>query len=398
MIFKQRSISENIVFIAALGLLAGIVLSWPLWNVAARCCFPTLPLWGGSPQAPHLSHWSESAWVAGLALLLIGPFVFSGKKILPGLLAVWLAWLCLLDLNRLQPWVWMYLLIFAAAIWEKKDDEASNTNLMRWLLAGIYFWSGINKLTPYFANDTFAWFCETFGLTRSLGQYPIFGYALGLLEASFAAGLLWHKTRPYFRWLVLGFHCLVVVFLLKQNWNWVVIPWNLAMASMVWVLSSTAPVSGTTANVSRRFLPIPHSLREAPKAAWLILLLVWLAPALGLFRCWPHTLSWQLYTNTQPEATFFAESGKVNATAESFWVWEKYAYDDGTKLFFDDWANDELKVPMFATRHTFRQLGRYLCRCASEPEQASLFILHVRPWHPSAEKMEEIPCRQLNPN
>ena len=377
MFFKKKSATEQVISIAALGFLGGILLSWPLWNEAARFWFPLLPVWGGATKPPLWGSFIHCAKPIGLITLLLLTFFFSGKKWLLAALTVWAIGLCCLDINRLQPWVWLYILVFVAVFFGKKENEISTANALRWLLAGVYFWSGFNKLTPYFAEDNFAWFCGAFAFTKPFGEYPVLGYAVASLEMSFAAGLIWEKTRLYFRWVVVGFHGVVILFLLKLDWNWVVIPWNVAMAGMVWGLFPENSGSKPTGVVQQ-----------------VIVVVVWLAPVLYFFNLWPHTLSWQLYSNTQPEATFFAEKNTGYANTESEQVWGKYAFDDGTKILLDDWATDELKVPMFATARTFRQVGKYLCPHFVS-DSAGLYILSVHRWDKSAEKMEKIPCREL---
>lgn len=374
MFFKQKSVVEKVVGIAAPGLLGGVLLSWPLWNDTARAAFPLLPLFG------EASLKKSDGWQALFqpiftvaAIFCVG--IFSSKKWPLALLAVWMLWLCALDINRLQPWVWFYLLIFAIVFLGKKENETSTTHTLRWLLAAVYFWGGFSKLTPYFAEDNFAWFCEAFDFTQPLARFPLIGYAIAFLEMTFAVGFLWDKTRSYFRWIIIGFHALIIVFLLKLNWNWVVVPWNLGMAAMVWALAKNS--EETAVNPSQKG----------------IVAFIWLTPALAYFQLLPQNLAWQLYSNTQPEATFFSQNSPPCASFSK--IWGKHAFDGGTKLLLDDWANDELRVPMFASERTFRQVGQYLCACSANPDSAGLYILKVNRWNKSAEKMEKIPCRAL---
>lgn len=391
MLLKRFSIAEKIACIAAAGLLGGVILSWPLWSELSRRSFPVLPLFGDATldRGPD---WG----VLMQPYLAVALIVFTGisphKKRFPVLLVLWLLWLCLLDVNRLQPWVWFYLLVFGIVICREKTNEKQSITALSWLLAGIYFWSGFNKLTPYFAENNFAWFCEAFSFTRPFSKFPSLGYGIAFFEMAFAAGLIWERTRLYFRWIVIGFHSVIIIFLLKLNWNHVVIPWNAAMAGMVWVLHP---------NVA------PSPSEEKPGMKWDILLsgFSWVAPIFCFLHLWPYALSWQLYTNTQPEATFYSEGEAVKLSCTTDFseshlqkMWQKHAFAGGSKLLLDDWANDALRVPMFASERTFRQTGRYLCRCLAEPDSAGLYILTVNRWDRSAEKMEKIPCSELMMN
>jgi hypothetical protein len=100
-----------------------------------------------------------------------------------------------------------------------------------------------------------------------------------------------------------------------------------------------------------------------------------------------------MYSNTQPEATYYRDKNPMFATIEEEEMWEKYAFDEDSKLLLDDWAMDELKVPAFAAKRTFCQMGKYLIKSCNDDK--GVYILTVNRWDKSAEKMEKIPCREL---
>ena len=379
MIFNRLSLTQKVVLLTALGLLSGIALSWPLWYAAARTLFPLLPIVGPAyREAAGLSLLGSS----GLLLSLAAVLIFSAKKIPIIILLVCLLLLCGLDLNRLQPWVWLYGLVLAIVVFDQSSIETRDT--LRWLVAAVYIWSGFHKLTPYFAEDNFAWFCSAFRFTAPFANFSVLGYGVALLEILLAFGLLWPRTRSAFRWLVLVFHGSVVLMLspLGLNWNAVVIPWNLTLAALVWVIYAPSDATFLPKNNAHRFL----------------LILAGIAPLLHFAEAWPEALSWKLYSNTQTEATFYAPAGSFNKTMEQEALWEANAYDHGTKMLLDDWANAELHTPMFGTERNFRQTALYLCGCTTQPDRAGLYLLTVQPWDRKAEQWQKIPCRELHNN
>lgn len=190
---------------------------------------------------------------------------------------------------------------------------------------------------------------------------------------SFAAGLLWSKTRRIFRWPITVMHLLIVICLIRLDWNPVVIPWNLAMIALVWL------AAGDRVPVGRPAL-----------ASALIISFACIAPALHRFHKWPEALSWSLYSNTQPEATYYAIQPHYTYR-EPEEVWESLSFDNRSKMLLDDWAHDELHVPMFVSERTFRQTGRYLCRNIHS-DSSGLIILRVNPWSRADERIEQIPC------
>jgi hypothetical protein len=75
-------------------------------------------------------------------------------------------------------------------------------------------------------------------------------------------------------------------------------------------------------------------------------------------------------------------------------VWPEWTKGE-PQLLLDDWAMRDLRVPIFASERTFRQMGRYLCGCLAQPDStAALYILSVERWDKSAVRDEKIPCRE----
>ena len=196
-------------------------------------------------------------------------------------------------------------------------------------------------------------------------------------------GLIWEKTRKIAGFGLIGLHVLICIFLVKMGWNLVVIPWNIALASMLWL--TTKPDNSNT--------PISPSANFSTPALLLPLVLAWFCPLFYFFNCWPHNLSWQLYSNTQPEATFFAEGNTLPPNSAVYNIWEKHAFEQQTMLLLDDWAIEAFQTPMFASEHTFQQMREYLCSQSGEGKgKRGMFILRVNPWNKSAEQLQKIDC------
>lgn len=403
---ESRS-THIVVRLIAQAMVAHIAFSWPLWYSGGGRTFPLLPVFGPA-QAPTASLWDTvQLGICLLTLFVAG--VFPAKKYTAWLVLAVLIWMIAQDLNRLQPWSYFYLLVLGIVAVAGSDGRLATRGL-QWLLAAVYAWGGFNKITPYFAEDNFPWFCEAFTWTQPLGAYPALGYAVALAELLLAPGLLWGKSRPVFRWLAIGFHAFIILALspLGLDWNLVVIPWNVAMAGMVWVLFSN---SGDATDSTPRFrvsavkrlrdlapllLGTARSLRASALtslATRAILALAWVFPALNILHLWDEPLSWKMYSNTQTEAGFFLDSGSICPEVQP--EWEKYAYDAGSKLLFDDWAFDNLHVPAYNSPGTHQRLAQYLCPCANNSGSSGLHRLTVQRWNRSAERWEKISCTTL---
>lgn len=367
--------------VITIALAAQISLSWPLWHTAGGRTFPELPLPGFQfYPAPAL----EGIQTGLLLLALLATALFPQKTWFRGGLACLVLWLVARDLNRLQPWTYFYLaafgLLFAAG-----NDARTGKRYLQWLVAAVYAWGGFNKITPYFAIDNFPWFCEAFKWTKYFGAFPAAGYAVAAGEMLLGPGLLLEKTRPVFRWLTVLFHLFIALALspLGLDWNTVVIPWNFAMAGMVWVLFRTNPESGM-------YTWRQNSLVRTALATTL-LALAWVLPALNIFHHWDEALSWKMYSNTQTEASFYSKNGAPCAQVVE--AWRQFSYDHGTKMLFDDWAMADIHVPAYNSRRAHLQLARYLCACQESPGQpAGLLLVEVDRWNRSAEREVAIPC------
>ncbi|MEI6409469.1 MAG: hypothetical protein WCR52_08805 [Bacteroidota bacterium] len=414
----RRPVDAVVTRLVAVGLLAGVGLSLPLWFTALRSAMPTVPVFD----------FLAEPGILGLGIVLLGAFLvlYPNRKSPRLILLLFLIAAILSDVNRLQAWVWFYLLLLTAAIFYKDDEgKIKQSVVFQWIIASVYVWGGIYKITPYFAEDNFSWFCDAFAFMKPMGAHPFWGYVLAFSEAVLGIGLLVPFTRRVFRYLALLFHGSVVLMLspLGLNWNLVVIPWNLTMATMVWLLFSSgnaislqAIFSPSKKLRSREIVGVTRSHADNTPGQWeymlriillrlkkrlllqfwpqyLILFAACLAPALNLLGFWPDALSWKMYSNTQSEATFYAPAGAPKGGVSKYW--DQHAFNNGHDLLLDDWSNEELKTPILPQRRVFMQIGRYLCNCTEQKDSAGLYILTVDPYHKAAEQMEFIPCDRL---
>lgn len=356
---------EGLVRIILTGLGACMLLSAGLWLPGERS-FPTLPLFGDAGSRTEIWHSALLVLLCvWLAICIVRP-----KKIFLWPFPVLLLLTCVLDLNRLQPWTWFFMLATGMVA----AGTTSSRKALRWLLAAVYIWGGANKLTPYFAEENFRWFCEVFETTAFLGQFPALGYAVAVFEIILGVLLILPRRKPVWGWIFIVFHVLIIISLLAARWNYVVIPWNAAMALVAF------------------FLLASGEEKKRPNTVQVfLLLLAGFMPLAYYFNEWLYQLSWQLYTNTQPEAVFFSEI-PCDKTGE---VWQKKSFDEGRRLLVDDWSIEELGVPMFYSDHTFRQIGRYLCACSPDFFQTRLIILYVDPWDKNAERTTIYSCEEL---
>jgi hypothetical protein len=357
-----------LVRLTALGMLGGMALSPALWGFGYRGGVPLLPVWGQA-SAVDAAPWLGFLLVAALLGALIQP----NLRLWRWAVIVMIGLLCALDLLRLQPWVWCYVLLFVMSFMPQPWQHT------RWLLGGMYAWSGWHKLTPYFAEDNLSWFCSAFEVLQPVGNMPMVGYTMAAIELLLGVALCMPRSQKLAVYGLWTMHAVILVLLVKLDWNRVVIPWNVCLAALLWQLHRE-----------------PESAVPSRRLPWAALVAAWVLPLFYWVGGWPHTLSWALYSNTQPEATFYAAQNPFPEKTTLHGVWVQFAFEDGKRLLFDDWTAAALQVPLFDSDHTFRQLGQYLCAQHTLGDTTlELSVLKANPWNKSDVHIVTCTCQEL---
>ena len=202
-------------WILCIGILAQLItvwMTWPVWQVRETGMFPNLPLF----DAPSI----DFGWAMFLSTILVLAFPKP---------AIWINLAILLvatsfDQMRAQPqYLANWLLMFAAI-------TPTGPQIIRLFLATLWFWAGLHKfLSPDW--HTYA----SWNLISQCGFEPeplqkLFVYGVAISEMGLGV-IAFFKPR----WTVVAcpmLHVGIVIFLspLLRNWNFSVIPWNLATA------------------------------------------------------------------------------------------------------------------------------------------------------------------------
>jgi hypothetical protein len=368
----------------ALAWLIQLALSWPLWYVAEGRSFPLLPVWGSGA----LPGWLHQVQAFGLVGLLLALSIWPRRPVLVVAALVWALWLVLSDLNRLQVWVYFYglaLLLHLPARWADffKKMPAAQPVALTGLLAVVYGWSGLFKITPYFAEDNFPWLCSAFAWTQPFGQWTALGYGMGVFEMLLGPGLCWPPTRRLACVLAVAMHLLVVLVLSPWglNWNAVVIPWNCVLIYLLYRIFAAHAHSQPIASSG---MPLYKQWQMV------VVLAAGVLPVLNPAGIWPDVLSWKMYSNTQAEWSVYAKPDAVCAAVRP--LWDTLGYDGKSKLLLDDWSYRELGTPFAVGDLASASLRHHWCTCVTRPDSAGLLVLRVRPWRKNHEKIQYKPC------
>ncbi len=385
---KKASLLDQVTIIISITLLVQLLITNKLWMTLGRS-FPAVPVTQKFPFDIPL--WLDQGFFfLGIFLLFLLIFM-RRRRFLLNLFFVWAGLMVLMDVNRLQPWYYQFMLMIWVAGFASKQKEGQSSILatLRFIIIATYIWSGINKLNIHFGETNFPWIMDSIDLFSFLGEYSFIGYGLGVFEIllgiSFLMPRFWHISVP----AGILFHLLIFLFLgpLGHNWNPVIWPWNFGMIFLLWIIFPTRfvvvpDVADQTSSV-RRFMPF-----------YAILLLLGLLPILSFFNLWDNPLSMTMYSGLNTEAMMYYQEEEKGCfpTLENTEITKR-----GTKeyLSLDDWAMEEMRVPFYSKKNIYKKLGRQLCTCITDKENAGITMLSPAGRWDKNTIVEELNCLEL---
>lgn len=330
----------------------GILLSPKLWINEGRF-FPVVKLFDSIPNPAAPFDLALPAVFVVLSLV----WVFYDKKRI-GLAALGcLAVMLCQDQMRWQPWVYLYLLMLLSYLipFDRTEREKSIITTLQWIIAGVYVWSGIQKLNPNFINGTFRLMVDAIGSADLPQHWMKIGYAVPLVECSIGLALLTSRFRRAGVYMAVATHIIILAGLgpLGLSQNTVVYPWNIAMVCFV-LLLFWSPKENHIAN-----------LREvwSSKLAMMLVAPVWIFPVLNFFGYWDHYLSFSLYSDKPSKFYIAIEQSELNKMDKRF---EEYfvnipGLQGGQIIDVDKWAFSELNVPFYPEVRCFKKLSMGFC-------------------------------------
>jgi hypothetical protein len=319
-------------YILLAGLAAGIGLSYPMWLSEARY-FPLTPLFDFFPALAYpFDYLLLFVTILVIAVGFIYPFQFLVNFSLLSLILM----LVIFDLNRLQPWVFHYLLILMVFCSITEKAKALAVPSLQLIFGAMYFWGGIHKMNPYYFSDVVNWFTEPLGDGIII---TFVAFLVPFLEVFLGIGILFKKLR--FPSLIIAtlihLFSLFVVGPLGHNVNTVIWPWNIAMILFIWLIFFRQDYY---------FKNILHIWRL--RSVSLLILLTVFLPFLHLFNLWPANLSFNLYSgNTNNGLIFIGEEVKVMLPD----IMSDLVKDN--KINVKEWAIKELKTPGWIERKNY---------------------------------------------
>jgi hypothetical protein len=351
-------------------LIVGLIFSLKLW-VGERQ-FPLIPCIDGLEGVLYSFNYV-------LFLLLILSLLYEIYKpnkwsLAAGLFSLFL--FLLQDQNRLQPWVYIYILILLP-FWFSNFLKSSERNLItpfKIIFIAMYFWSGVQKANSNFVSDGFL----SILVNLLKIQDPLvvknllpLGYAIPAVEIFIAVSLMTKKLRDLGVFLAVFTHIFILIYIspVGINGNYIIFPWNIAMILLVIALfykhDANIKILDKT-NVKTTFFNYFYSL------------LLGLLPMLNFWGKWDDYLSFSLYSE-RSNLFYIAISDKYigqfgNQFDDCF-----LKLDDnirgGKVINVNKWAVKTLNVPLFPEIRAFEKISKSFCQY-NIPDTDMIFLMY----------------------
>jgi uncharacterized membrane protein YphA (DoxX/SURF4 family) len=261
------------------------------------------------------------------------------------------------------------MLVFLAFARPKTADQKAILTANQFVIATLYFWSGLQKLSWTFVHEVAPRLIELISLRLSPKYLTIVAVAIAIWEALIGVGLLLRRTRRVAVVMACLMHSIILLAFVLSRRNTVVWPWNLALMAITVILFWRSEEK------SFEHLIRPPSDGPAvdylPKAAMLI---CGVLPALSFIGLWDLYLSGALYTGKTPVAVMrISESlrdqlpGTTRGTT--------FRTNSGELILpFYEWSLADLNVPPYPEVRVYRQVARQLCALDADAQTSGLIV------------------------
>ena len=254
--------------------------SAPAWIKGNRA-YPTVPVAEFLGEVPSFVH---TVLFYLFLLCLAAVALYPKRALLLAAVAIEL-FACSLDVIRWQPFEFYFIFIFLLYAVNKANTKAFYTILLV-VMASVYIYSGLHKFNGGFLYVVWENMIlkHLLGLTSlTIQEYHLHYLGLLIAAAEFGGGLallvLRKKRLPIL--LLFASHLFVLSMVFLNNYNYVIVPWNLAMIGGLLYLDLQLS---------------DHKLYFAwSPGNVVIVLFTGILPFLSLFGYWDHFLSWCVY-------------------------------------------------------------------------------------------------------
>jgi hypothetical protein len=379
--FSDIQLLRIVGWVTLAALLVGLVMSANLWQLERN--FPVLPIFGNQP---FIAAWLDQVLLV-LAILAYASFLLFRKALLLAVFLGALIVVLLQDYMRLQPWVYQYLLIcmlVGLGLLQKSPKGAVHS--LRFILIAIYFYAGLFKVNETFfelAGITYLSFLTPYVPKNFMSILVIIGSAVPFIEMSIAVGLLTKTYRTLALIAALGVHAFIIVFVsVRLNWNPVIIPWNIAMMALVFLLFPS----------SSEYMWKDVLLNKLRPTHMALVLLVGVMPFFHFFGLWDTYPSFDLYSYRGTSVKIEWTTTERNTFLQAYHLNPSDYLKIDSNFRLDDWSYRELGVPIYPEKRVLQRILKQLC----DKGIVQNSVAHLGPVYFEENSNETIRCEDLN--
>lgn len=340
---KSWNSSSFFIAVAGFNALLMVICSYKLWSSIGRNFYKT-------PLVPIESYYSvDIVLFVFLLISLLSIVLKQSRKLLFVVLCIFTIFI-LLDIHRLQIWVYQAMLIFSVPLLAK--EEKQRVRLFTIVLGGTYLWAGLHKINWAFLDVVYPWFMGTYTFTKPLVSLKFLAIIPIITEISLGVlVLLSGRFMKYAFYLSVIFHAGILFFLgpWGSGWNFIVYPWNILSPVLVWCLYKGQTVEKETFKIS-------------PVLSFYVLLCLFL-PALYLFNLYPGNLSFGLYTGKTDYAFFTTYDNNGNIR---------------NRENIGAWANKDLDIPHFKSDWVHKELAKKHIQVKNDNKSRGLLMVKYK--------------------
>ena len=354
-------------------------LSSELW-IPVKRDFPFVPFFELIPL--KLNHGFRIVLLGAMLLSFAFTFMFPKRKDVLCLFCFCSLIFVLEDAMRLQPWFYLHILMLSVIALESRITQEKVLLYLQFILIGIYFWGGFNKLNLAFAWEVFPWLVSPFDHDQifyprpdNFNSIPLpainyIAYVIPFIEILLALFLFIPKYRFTGIVLCLLTHVfsLLAIGPLGQNWNSVVWPWNVEMPILCFLLFYKS-------NQVNYLSECWQALRS--KLGIIVVFLFLCVPTLSFFNLWDKGMAFHLYSGNTMKLEFHFDGFQEKLIDKSFA--SHLSLDTTSMTSFmkvRSWSNDQLNTPMYGTTRHLKKVGHHLCDCLDKSDNGRLLIIN----------------------
>ena len=322
------------------------------WLITKLCCyklwlasrfFPLVPVHGSLQTVPASFHLLLLAVsLTGMLLFVLFPY----KKI-AALIFISEVLSCLLDQNRWQPWEYQFICMLGAYIFIKNEQKVRFS--WQLILVSLYFFSGLNKCSPYFIYNVWnnLLLKNAAGITAP-GQWLLrAGYALPFIEMLAAIALCFASTHKKAAWVLCAMHIfnLLVLGPVALNINYVIWPWNILMPLLLVGL------------FCKENIQVKEWIHWKPVYNIIILIAWWILPWLQFAGCWDKYLSGVLYSGRSQYLYICSSGGNANTRLSAWRVPVNKNTGCDTAISVYKWSMQEMNSAPYPEERVYRAIA-----------------------------------------